>query len=293
MATTSQSSLNGATSDFASQHDDTGGNGWGPFSGRVLGATPGDWSAHTEYSLQKKDQDLANGGLGSDVLNDLAAFAKTYTQANGCYYDCTNDDDSGSDCGWQASGPLSYNQVRLSNKTFGTDMSPRLCYVEFPFNYTGLTDPANGSPMVGPGEPDANSSVVLRGNTTGAGVLVVKGELNVAKLVASDTFSYKGLIIVVGPAGTVRMMGNADVDINGGILLGTSERHCTATPCSGGNIRHDATEAHFVGTGLIQYDSQAVAEALNVLSDAGWTMPNQGGGGSGGGTPTVTIQTWR
>lgn len=267
----------------------------GYFGNRLIGTPghldqPGSVSANpleaylgtSEYSIQKSVQTLSTGGLGFDMLNDLAAFAKDKADdpGNDCYYDCTNDD--GPAC---TSSPDSATQfVRFTGtaiKTLGSIASPKVCYIEFPFDYnaTGPVDAAGTmGPVVGPNDPDSNSFVKINGSTGGAGILVVKGEL-----VIEDTFEYDGILLVVGPTGTLKLEDN--VTIRGAAFVGSTEGYCESGSCSTSNLRFEHTQFKPYGSGSVRYDAAQVEAAQQLL--ATWTPPGGGGGGGSGSQPEL------
>lgn len=165
-------------------------------NGRYI--TPGDYSLHRAAGDEQ-------GNLGYDLLNDLAAWAKTESQkpANDCYFNDSNDD--------AASG----KKVVLLNKTLGTVEQPKICYAEYDFRTivvggtTYYDQPANSDP---------SWDIIFDGTTSGAGLLVVKGELDTPT--TNLGFTYKGLIVIVGPSGELETRGPNN--IMGAVLMGTT-----------------------------------------------------------------------
>jgi hypothetical protein len=220
------------------------------------------------------------------MLNDLATWAKTKAQEpqNDCYYDCTNDD--GPACTPNPGSATQYVRFTgTASKDLGSTVTGRkVCYIEFPFNYDGTTGPVNAAGDMGPvvgGDPDSTSFVAIDGNTRGAGILVVKGEL-----VIEDTFTYDGIVIVLGPTGTLELEDN--VTIRGAAFVGSTEGYCDSGPsCSTSNLRFHHTQFKPFGSGSVRYDAAQVQTAQQLL--ATWTPPGGGGGGAGS---DVEIKAW-
>lgn len=230
--------------------------------GHLAGTFFDAFTGTPHYSLQLQPQDPSLGGLGFDALNSLAAFAKQQAELNGCAFTCANDDITTNDACPSTADKGNQKDVTLRDRTFGTVAEPKVCYVEFQFGY-GATGPAG--PVVGPGKPDSNSTVRLEGATTGAGVLVVKGELVVKK---AHAFTYDGLVVVVGPEASAKFLGATA--IRGGVILGTSEPYCLTSSCPTPDLlgwyMNDVVPS---GSGSIRYYIDRVATAEALL--AGWT----------------------
>ncbi len=243
---------------------------YGYFGNRLIGAVS-DYTHTPFYSTQLRLQDPASGGLGYAMLESLAAFAKAQAQVNGCYFTNTNDDTTSDD---SAPGPLV-----LENRTLGTDtdMGRKICFVDVPFQKTldgKYIDPNKLSPSF--------HSARFKGLTTGAGVLVVRGEIQVR---ASDQFSYNGLIVSVGPWSEVELDGT--VQVQGAIVNGVTQQVSAYDPLtmlSTGSPYMLTPQARVAGTGLVQYSSTQVAMAESLLAGAGWTPPS---------STSFTIQAWQ
>ena len=239
-------------------------------------------------------QDMSSSGLGNTMLNNLAAWAKGQAVSDGCYFDRTTDDSTlnttvlpaGSTCpGGSTTCCVAEStvncKVTLNNKTLGTLAAPKVCYAEAVFMKDNAGDPYytfHGK----------NHDVAFLGNTTGYGVLVVRGEFDASQ--ASSTINYHGLVIVVGPSGELDLGTSSVVNIEGAVYMGTTEQYCPVWPCSASQMKWRRTllEVNPNSSGYVQYSSQAVQMANDLLISRGWVPP--GGGGSPG--AGVVVDAW-
>ena len=227
-------------------------------------------------SYHYESQNLSNGGWGYARLNSLADWARAESQkpANNCYINYTNDDNPNN-----ANNDPS-NELIVQNRTFGAAGSEKVCFVEANF-YKHTSGVAAGK-ISSEYLSDSNSSndaeeAQWRGTISGAGILVVRGELQQTR---TDRFTYTGLILQVGPTAELEFHG--DTTINGAVLFATSEPGYNAS----GVASYHRIDFEPSGSGLIRYSSAALSKAQSLLS--GWTPPN-GDGLSG----TARITSWR
>ncbi len=255
-----------------------------PFGFRLMG----DGSGYTSPPVPKGTTSTysvfkdTSTGLTRAMLNDLATWAKGQAVTDGCYIDnttditmggtkqndrpndsCTSDPDPTTCCVYDSTGCA----VTVTGVNLGTAAAPKICYAEAVFKTNG----ANQTTIM-----NKHHDVSFLGSNTGYGVLVIRGELDAGDAVPYN-FTYKGLIIVIGPSGEVDFGKKSNVDIKGSIIMGTTEEYCPAgatCPPTTMKWRRTLLELYNGGAqGSVQYDSAAAQMANNLLRSRGWAPP--------------------
>jgi hypothetical protein len=265
--------LYGARPDFGDQLPRI--DGHGPY--------PVDRDPHNpniyEYSIHRAT-DAERGSLGHTWLRELAAFAMEQAKQNNCYVngkpgpngELWNDDLASNDSifsdpeqTFNTPPDLVIQSHSGPNSKFGAIGNEKICFIDYPYP----RDPSTGDiKMDTTGGGDGSYDIQMRNTVEGAGLLVIRGELEVGEDDYPADFTYHGVVVILGPSAELEVKRTAH--ISGGILMGTTEQHCRrehwGQSCGSSQIKWQQPELNFDETGSLTYQySRANVQPIEEL----------------------------
>jgi hypothetical protein len=241
---------------------------------------PGSSLTASHYSVHKATPSELSLGDGRELsyqwLNELAEWARTTSQStsNNCYITRV--------CSPEKSFKGKCDVTVNSSARLGTSGQPKVCMIEYDFetvNVAGQQVPAlkNSNDAGFPTNPD----ILIRGTVRGAGLLVVRGELEVEQ---GHTFEYDGVVVVIGPSPEVDVE-QGTATINGGAIIAASEPWVNCNNnwgnCSGGTwsgpLRRTPIELELSGDGDVAFNFNfAKVQTAGLLARNGGFDPGDG-----------------